>query len=211
MGVPVIEGYDGVVLWDVESFDKVTEIWSSAEYFSDVVPDEEKFCDRKDAILVRLNIVSINDRSSEFPIPRTAASLPLLQEDRARMVCIIKRKEGTTMDEMKKHWLGEHIKVSSLTLLGKEMIKVEQNHLASPSPIVSFSEPPSDTALPDWDGITLIDTPSFDTFLYPEDAKALGEDNAKWLAPGKLLMLPVNVATIIDNSMCHMVIENSKG
>ncbi|KAK7051625.1 hypothetical protein VNI00_004604 [Paramarasmius palmivorus] len=197
MGVPVLEGYDGVVLFDLESFDQFTEHWSSPEYLSDVVPDEEKFCDRKSAILLRVKIASVFERDGESSTAGTISSPYHILEDRVRLFYVFRRKEGMTIEEMGKHWLEERTKLSlQKTQLGKEMIGWEQMHLAFPDPIVQFDESMSNP-LPQWDGVALCDAPSFNSFLHPEDIKIRAEDNEKWLAPGTLLVLPVNIAKII--------------
>ncbi|KAK7051501.1 hypothetical protein VNI00_004475 [Paramarasmius palmivorus] len=166
--------------WVTSTCWKTMTIWTSAEYFSDVVPVEEKFYDRKSAIIVRLNIVPMMDRSNEFPTPARTETSPLLREDRVRMVCALQRKQGMTMDEMTKYWSGGHISATSGTRLVKEIITGEQNHLVFPNPIVSLDKSVN-MPLPTWDGFTLVDTPSLDTFLYPEDAKTMTEDRAKFL------------------------------
>ena len=58
MGFPVSE-YDGLVIFDAVSFEKINEILVSKEYNEIVVPDEEKFLDRKKYIAFPGKVVTV--------------------------------------------------------------------------------------------------------------------------------------------------------
>ncbi|ESK92395.1 glyoxalase family protein [Moniliophthora roreri MCA 2997] len=200
LGFPVLEGYDGVVLFDLESFDHISAIWSSPEYFSVVAPDEAKFCNRKTAIMVRLKVATIVDREK---VSQTKSTSYYVREDSSRMMVVVSRKEGMSAEEFTEFALGEHARVlCEDTQMGKELIKYDQLNLVFPDPISRLDEV-SSVPLPEWDGLEILDAPSFDSFLHPQDLKLYSESDAKWTVPGKCFRLPVNVATIIDNDGHH--------
>ena len=58
MGFPVAE-YDGLVIFDAVSYDKISEILVSKEYNEIVVPDEEKFLARKKYVAYPGKIVPV--------------------------------------------------------------------------------------------------------------------------------------------------------
>ncbi|ESK92396.1 ethyl tert-butyl ether degradation [Moniliophthora roreri MCA 2997] len=195
-----VPNYDGVTLFDFESFDKFEAFFSSSEYISDIGSDIERFLHTTTALVLRLNIVPIID--PEVHVSRL--SLNQISKDRATALFGFTRKEGISREEMRTHWLNSHAKVvCSETRMGREIIKYEQLHLATECPIRRLNESSMD--LPNWDGLALIHAPSFQTFRHLEDVKALAKDNAKFLAPGKLWVLPVNSATIIDNSVASNI------
>ena len=53
--------YDGLAIFDAVSFDKIREVFEDKEYNEVVVPDEEKFLDRKRALVWPSQIVDIFD------------------------------------------------------------------------------------------------------------------------------------------------------
>ncbi|KAI9848500.1 MAG: hypothetical protein M1838_000500 [Thelocarpon superellum] len=61
-GFPVAD-YDGIVIFDVSSYDKFTEVLASKEYNEIVVPDEEKFLDRKRYVAYPTRVVTVFDNS----------------------------------------------------------------------------------------------------------------------------------------------------
>ncbi|KAK7051493.1 hypothetical protein VNI00_004467 [Paramarasmius palmivorus] len=208
LGLPVLD-YDGVALFDVESFETYTATVSLPEMQSLIVPDENRFFVRSTAFVLKLNIASIVDHDEDLIIAAqmgSASSAYLkvptkLRKDRARMLLMFKRKEGMSMEEMTKYWLNEHAKVVTEDMkMGAEIIKYEQLHLAPPNPTEHYVAG-STTSLPDWDGVALIDVPSFDSFRRPGDTKILMKDQTKWQSWGEAGMFPVDVATIIDKDV----------
>ena len=63
MGFPVAD-YDGLAIFDPVSIDKIREVFSDPEYKDVVVPDEEKFVDRKKALAWPARIVNVLDDPS---------------------------------------------------------------------------------------------------------------------------------------------------
>ncbi|KAG6919074.1 hypothetical protein DXG01_009327 [Tephrocybe rancida] len=55
----VIPDFDGVLILDGESFDKVFAVFTSDEYQRVVAPDEEKFVDRPACRLLPLGLVTV--------------------------------------------------------------------------------------------------------------------------------------------------------
>ncbi|EEB95459.1 hypothetical protein MPER_05572 [Moniliophthora perniciosa FA553] len=119
------------------------------------------------------------------------------------MIVAFPRNEERSAEEFTKFALGERARLlCDDTQMGKELIKYDQLHLVFPDPISRLDEAAS-IPLPEWDGLELLDAPSFDSFLRPQDLKLYSENDAKWTDPGKCFRLPVNVATIIDNDGHH--------
>ncbi|KAG7100202.1 hypothetical protein E1B28_001977 [Marasmius oreades] len=198
IGVPVLD-YDGVGLFDVDSFEKFAALLDEG-YIRDVVPDEEKFILREESVVVRAKIASIVDCDEDLLIAAQMASagspylkLPTnLRKDRSRMLFTFNVMEGVDLSQV---WLRDHANVVKATPLGQSIIKYEQLHPTEP---VSGFTDNHDAELPHWDGVALIDVPSFNLFKDPVSKRMLAEDEAKWQAPGTLSMLPIDVATIID-------------
>ncbi|KAJ6531922.1 hypothetical protein B0H19DRAFT_1273101 [Mycena capillaripes] len=61
MGVPIPE-WDGIVTFEAENYAKILEIFQSEAYKNIIIPDEEKFVDRKAFQLIPLDLLSIIDK-----------------------------------------------------------------------------------------------------------------------------------------------------
>ena len=59
-GFPVAD-YDGLAIFDAASTDKIREVFSDQEYKDVVVPDEERFVDRKRVLTWPARIVNVFD------------------------------------------------------------------------------------------------------------------------------------------------------
>ncbi|KAL0569239.1 hypothetical protein V5O48_012726 [Marasmius crinis-equi] len=206
LGVPVLD-FDGIALFDSETFDSLKSVFSSERYTQKAIPDELKFIDREKCVAVRLNIGSIVDSDEDLIVAAqmgSASSAYLqpptkLRKDRSRVMFAFNAKEGV---DLSKAWLQEHAEVVKSTPLGQTVIKYEQLHLTAPiRRLVSSKTSDSTLQLPSWDGLALIDVPTFDAFKDSKTRRMLAEDEAKWQVPGSMYMLPVDVATIIDKDV----------
>ncbi|KAJ8085304.1 hypothetical protein PM082_004099 [Marasmius tenuissimus] len=207
MGVPVLD-YDGVVLFDFESFDAMNTAFNTDDYTRKVVPDELKFIDREKCIVCRLNIASIVDTDEDLNIAAqmgSASSAYLrpptkLRKDRSRVIFTFNAKPGV---DLSKAWLQGHAEVVKSTPLGESMIKYEQLHPAKRITrlVRADSSDHSAIEIPSWDGLALIDVPRFDAFQDSKAEQMLAKDNSRWQVPGSMHMLPVDVATIIDTDV----------
>ncbi|EEB95489.1 hypothetical protein MPER_05536 [Moniliophthora perniciosa FA553] len=192
LGLAVLEGYDGVALFDLDSFDDSSALWSTEEYFSVVLPDEEKFIDRATSLVFRFNLATVVD---SVAIPSYD-----IRKDTARMLLLFARREGTSMAEFTESVLNEHAEfLKKGTQMGEEITKYEQLHLAFPlEPIKTLDELSSFPR--EWDGVEIIDASSYDSLL--RLLKSFAEDNS---ALGRAYLLPLNVATVIDKDAHHSV------
>ncbi|EEB92018.1 hypothetical protein MPER_09531, partial [Moniliophthora perniciosa FA553] len=64
-GALTLEGYDGIAMFEGNSFDELLGVLSSPEHDAIIVPDEEKFLTRNATITVPLNFATILDRDAE--------------------------------------------------------------------------------------------------------------------------------------------------
>ncbi|KAL0566973.1 hypothetical protein V5O48_015021 [Marasmius crinis-equi] len=174
---------DGVVLFEAESFQSFGSIITD-EFFNTIVPDEASFANREHSLVAPLKFASIVQHKEEkTDLPDTQ-----VRKNCARMIYLFEKKEGLTDEEFTKAWLEGHARAVLSTPLGKKLLK-------------SSADPNASIHAPKWNGIEIIDAPSFEDFDDPETAKILAEDGAKWQAPGSLNLLPVNIARIIDRDL----------
>uniref|UniRef100_A0A0W0FJ48 EthD domain-containing protein n=1 Tax=Moniliophthora roreri TaxID=221103 RepID=A0A0W0FJ48_MONRR len=192
LGLAVLEGYDGVALFDLNSFDDSSALWSTDEYFSVVLPDEEKFIDRATSLVFRFDLATIVD---SVAIPSYD-----IRKDTARMLVLVARREGRSMAEFTESVLSEHARIlCEDTQMGMEITKYEQLHLAFPlEPIKTLDELSSVPR--EWDEVEIIDACSYDPLFRLH--KTFANDSA---ALGGTYLLPVNVATIIDKDAHYSV------
>lgn len=59
MGFPVPD-FDGMAIFEGESYEKIMEVFTNEEYNRVVVPDEENFLDRKASVAVPLDLVPVH-------------------------------------------------------------------------------------------------------------------------------------------------------
>ncbi|KAG7100199.1 hypothetical protein E1B28_001974 [Marasmius oreades] len=119
--------YDGVVMFDTDSFEKFGALLNGEEYIKDVLPDEEKFVTREECIVVRANIAPIVDHDEDLVMAAQMGSagspylkLPTkLRKDRVRMVYTFEAKEGVDLSQA---WLHRHAEVVKATPLGQSII-----------------------------------------------------------------------------------------
>ncbi|KAK7043899.1 hypothetical protein VNI00_008065 [Paramarasmius palmivorus] len=64
-GAVTFPGYDGIAIFEGNSFDELLSVLSSPEHEEIIVPDEEKFLDRNATITIPLNFAVILDRDAE--------------------------------------------------------------------------------------------------------------------------------------------------
>ncbi|ESK90432.1 conidial pigment polyketide synthase alb1 [Moniliophthora roreri MCA 2997] len=132
MGIQVLEDYDGAVLFEIESFDKFSALWTSPEYIADIAPDERKFALRETALFCRFSIATIFNREE---------------------AAVIHAGEGVTTEELERYFL-------ELCDKGEEIIKCNLLYPAAPD-AVSRIDNSSSKLVPDWDGAVLVDALSF--------------------------------------------------
>ncbi|KAI3600731.1 conidial pigment polyketide synthase alb1 [Moniliophthora roreri] len=183
MGIQVLEDYDGAVLFEIESFDKFSALWTSPEYIADIAPDERKFALRETALFCRFSIATIFNREEAAVIHAGYPGQSLtycIRKDRVRMLFLFKHREGVTTEELERYFL-------ELCDKGEEIIKCNLLYPAAPD-AVSRIDNSSSKLVPDWDGAVLVDALSFN-ILY--------EFIAGWGGKGTLHVVPVNVASII--------------
>ncbi|KAJ7131587.1 hypothetical protein C8R43DRAFT_1207626 [Mycena crocata] len=58
MGTPMAE-WDGMVIFEGESYEKIFAVFQDAEYQKIIVPDEEKFLDRQSAHMLPLDLFTV--------------------------------------------------------------------------------------------------------------------------------------------------------
>ncbi|KAJ7131589.1 EthD domain-containing protein [Mycena crocata] len=61
MGAPMAE-WDGMVIFEGESYAKIFAVFQDAEYQKIIVPDEEKFLDRQSAQMLPLDLFTVVDK-----------------------------------------------------------------------------------------------------------------------------------------------------
>ncbi|KAK7033229.1 EthD domain-containing protein [Favolaschia claudopus] len=62
-GVPMADSeWDGMAIFEAESYDKILEIFQSEEYQKTVNPDADKFLDRPKCQLLPLSLVTVIDK-----------------------------------------------------------------------------------------------------------------------------------------------------
>ncbi|ESK84367.1 glyoxalase family protein [Moniliophthora roreri MCA 2997] len=64
-GALTFDGYDGIALFEGNSYDELLGVLSSPEHEEIIVPDEEKFLTRNATIIIPLNLATILDRDAE--------------------------------------------------------------------------------------------------------------------------------------------------
>lgn len=54
--------FDGLAIFEAESYDKIIEVFTSEEYKKNAIPDEEKFLDRSKIICFPADLVTVIDK-----------------------------------------------------------------------------------------------------------------------------------------------------
>ncbi|KAJ6531921.1 EthD domain-containing protein [Mycena capillaripes] len=61
MGIPMPE-WDGIAIFEGESYAKIFEVFQNEEYKRVIIPDEEKFIDRQGCQMIPLDLLSVIDK-----------------------------------------------------------------------------------------------------------------------------------------------------
>ncbi|KAF9055183.1 hypothetical protein BDZ89DRAFT_9594 [Hymenopellis radicata] len=124
-----------------------------------------------------------------------------LRTDRVRAIILLKRKKGTTKEEFSKHWADVHGPlVLKSRIFTEKILKYEQLHVNDETNVVFCN---LGLMTGDWDGVGYFEAKSFDDMievLKSEDF-VTGPLRPKFIgaAPQDFIMIPLDVATFLDN------------
>ncbi|KAK1216568.1 hypothetical protein PQX77_020798 [Marasmius sp. AFHP31] len=98
---PNIPDYDGIIVFEADSIEKLGEVVSDAEWTTKVVPDAVKF---------------INLETAKYIFCHTAPIItakPSSKDNGVRMVANVTRRQGTTFEEFDRYWVEKHSSVAA--------------------------------------------------------------------------------------------------
>ncbi|KAF9257046.1 hypothetical protein L218DRAFT_991200 [Marasmius fiardii PR-910] len=184
--------FDGIVLFEAESPEKIQEVVQHPEFMDKVMGDAKKLF-KLDSPIVRAtcDIAVILDTSSKDTKPKPEVGNPVYQ-NYGRLIAPLRKNDSLSQTQFSDHWLNVHDPTFKSTLANVYSIsKWEQLHIR-PDPSGNTSE---------WSGIGVIEAASlakiFD-ILQIEQFKKWVENNASFLSGNLPEMLPCDVITFID-------------
>jgi hypothetical protein len=110
-----------------------------------------------------------------------------------RLVTLLKRKSGTTHEEFLRHWIEVHGPLIANSSAANYVLRYEQHPVAWPSPGSAGAEP-------EWDGVTIQEFASVESFwahTTEGDFPAMQEDIARFLDPTALRWTLTEAPTIV--------------
>lgn len=187
-----VPDFDGVVVFEAESYEKLVATITSEEWFREVIADGDKIFDQDGRSYGYYAFSTLLDKGKK------AVPGPKFQEGRAQLIVQMTKKEGLSREDFEKYWLEEHSKILTGFEPAKEgLSKHEQLH-------VHILESHPEVKPTEWDGIALFEAESIEkigSILSSEEYRALAEpDQAKFLDK-KRGFLPVDVAVLMDQDV----------
>ncbi|KAG7100203.1 hypothetical protein E1B28_001978 [Marasmius oreades] len=189
-----VPDFDGVVVLEGESLEKLAEVTQDPEYIEKVVADAVNIFQLENTIQGAFNIAVIADKSAKDAKPVVGC---FIREDVGRVLLPLHRKDGSSHAEFSQHWLNvhaplfKHLLATSASISKYEQLHVQQGSGVSPgSPL-------------DWDGVGVFEAKSLanamEVFADERFVKIATEDGAKFVSDGQSDIFPCDVVTLIDN------------
>ena len=171
--------FDGVAIQWFDSMDDFVAMVGDAEYQARVAPDER-------ALLDLDGIVWILTEEEEVVIAGPEAR----GEPVVKLVCMVKRRPGMTVDDFHRHWRTVHSPLNCDTpSIARYFVRYERNHRA----LADYERPGS----ADFDGTAvewypsvqafydMIGEPAYRELIYPDEERFLDRDHLLWLLTEK--------------------------
>ncbi|KAK7051502.1 hypothetical protein VNI00_004476 [Paramarasmius palmivorus] len=192
-----VPDFDGVVVLEAESYDKIVATVTADEWHQKVIPDGDKIFKQESNRYGYYAIATLHEKTK----PKTPPA-PRFAEGKAQFLVQMKRKEGLSQDEFENYWLEEHSKIITGFAPAKEgLTKYEQLHI-NREPIAGVD---IEKLRPEWDGVALFEAESVDNIsavLTSEGYRALADPaQAKFLDRMNSGFLPVDVAVLLDRDV----------
>jgi uncharacterized protein (TIGR02118 family) len=167
--------FDGVAIQWFDSMDDFVAMVGDAEYQARVAPDER-------ALLDLDGIAWILTEHEEVVIPGPEAR----DEPVVKLVCMVKRRPGMTVDDFHRHWRTVHSPLNCDTpSIARYFVRYERNHRVP----ADYERPGS----ADFDGTAvewypsvrafydMIGEPAYRDLIYPDEERFLDRDHLLWL------------------------------
>ncbi|KAL9126145.1 MAG: hypothetical protein Q9217_004756 [Psora testacea] len=126
---------------------------------------------------------------------------PVVRPDRVRMVAIIFRKQGMSVEDFQSYWRDEHSQLfASIAVVKRNLFKYEQSHYSREA----LEHVQSDgVPMADFDGLATIEAASFDklmeVFADQEYKNVVIPNEEKFMDRKRTMMFPANIVNIFDD------------
>ncbi|KAL0069483.1 hypothetical protein AAF712_003518 [Marasmius tenuissimus] len=186
MGLAIPDTYDGVTLFEVDSIDKLCEVFDDAEYQEKVIPSELRLFD----------MGSIKNLNS---------TAPTFDANSGRLLLNLFKRDDLTFEHFDRYWLETHSKVVTDIPIAREKITLyEQLHL-HPGPAPELPHPTmKGQDRSEADGVVLLQSTSLEEifdliYLNEEFRQVSGPDEVKFIKNivQSPMILPLNVVSLI--------------
>jgi hypothetical protein len=171
--------FDGVAIQWFDSMDDFVAMVGDREYQARVAPDER-------ALLDLDGIVWILTEEEEVVIPGPEER----DEPVTKLVCMVKRRPGMTIDDFHHHWRTVHSPLNCDTpSIARYFVRYERNHRVA----ADYERPGAS----DFDGTAvewypsvqafydMIGEPAYRELIYPDEQRFLDRDHLLWLLTEK--------------------------
>jgi len=165
--------FDGVAIQWFDSMDDFVAMIGDPEYQARVAADE-------DVLLDRDGLIWILTDEEEVVIPG-----PERRDGSTKLVCMVKRRPGMTIDEFHRHWREVHSPLNCETpSIAQYFVRYERNHRARRD--YEREGPDLDGAAVEWYPSTkafydMIREPAYRDVIFPDEERFLDRDGLVWL------------------------------
>ncbi|KAJ8085228.1 hypothetical protein PM082_004022 [Marasmius tenuissimus] len=190
---PNIPDYDGIIVFEADSIEKLGELVSDEEWTTKVVPNAVKF---------------INLETAKYMFCHTAPIIntkPSSKDGGVRLVANVIRKQGMTFEEFDRYWVEEHATVVADYPGVRDALGLyEQLHIVKDGVPPEIPQDKFVTKLTtEWDGVAFIDGESFEALaqILSEESyfKVRSEDENKFVNMQATPGMPMRVRVLIGS------------
>ncbi|KAG7100204.1 hypothetical protein E1B28_001979 [Marasmius oreades] len=151
-----VPDYDGVVVFEGESLEKIAEVVQHPEYIEKVISDASSKLFKAETVHGAFNIATIihkppSGTGGDAKLPEVPGPEGIVRQDHVeRLLVLIHKKDGLSQAEFSNYWLNVHaLLVKPSLVTNPQVTKHKQLHAHQGSGLM-----PGNTS--DWDGIGVI-------------------------------------------------------
>jgi uncharacterized protein (TIGR02118 family) len=165
--------YDGVAIQWFASMDDFVAMIGDPEYQATVAPDEK-------VLLDMAGLVWILTDEEEVVIPG-----PETRDGSTKLICMVKRRPGMTIDEFHRHWREVHSPLNCDTpSIARYFVRYERNHRTRADYKRDGTD--FDGAAVEWYPSVrafydMVAEPAYGDVIYPDEERFLDRDRLLWL------------------------------
>ncbi|KAK1227898.1 hypothetical protein PQX77_009088 [Marasmius sp. AFHP31] len=205
MGLDIPDTYDGVTLFEVDSIDKLCEVFDDAEYQEKVVPSEFRLFDMGSIKYGCFHSTTFINKTTPDRIRNFNSTAPNFDENSGRLLLNLFKRDDLTFEHFDRYWLETHSKVVIDIPIAREKITLyEQLHL-HPDPAPELPHPTmKGQDRSEADGLVVLQSTSleeiFDLIYFNEEFRQVsGPDEVKFTKSisQSPMILPLDVVSLI--------------